>query len=310
MAAYFPDATTAVMGNEVDIKLAIDRGQKSERRRDMDFINPAHQFLFAMVAKNPSRLNRQASPPNPALSGSFQQLTQSMDKSTDGMAIGLTLTDGIETELLFNCTSGSGAQEIKKHLDGLVSEGRAKLAEAKQSPVALFKSIVDLGEQILNGVQTKSSGRLVTLKASVPSSAKATFEEFSKSAMGGMLMPGGGLGAPRLPQRSSSLPGAVPTAGMMPPTSTVPGAFPAGALQPGMVPPGAIPPGPAGSVSSPANNPAAAIPGAFPPGALPAGAIPTQPNGAQAGAAPAVVPVTPGGLVPPKPPQGYPKQSP
>jgi len=189
---FFPNDNTIVVGPEKDVKSAIERGSKGETRPDLDFINLDQDFLIAFVPKDRSAFAEQSPIPRDDASEAERNLEQALQEALKGFSFGLTLTDGIDFQLQFDCLDSDWSEQIKTHLDVVLNEtlkeGRQKLAETKKeladsekdtSPV--WMELVELAETVIDNVNAEQSKSTVVVRAAVPGSAGSTLAKIPQA---------------------------------------------------------------------------------------------------------------------------------
>ena len=190
---FFPNEKTIVFGPEEDVKSAIERGSQTEARPDMDFIDLDQHFLIALVPKDLSAFAEQSPMSRDDASEAEKKLDEALQEALKGFSFGLTLTDGIDFQLQFDCLDSDRAGQIKTHLDVVLDEtfkeGRQILAETKKELAAdtkqatspVWRELVELAETMIDSVQAEQSSTTVVVRAAVPGSAGSTLAKIPQA---------------------------------------------------------------------------------------------------------------------------------
>ena len=223
ISLFLPESKTLVIGPEVDVKAAIDRGSKEERREDIDFINNKHQLLIVVISKDVGGLTSQDNESLAMLPDQIKSLTETLDGKIVASCIGTTFTDGVELEIQGDFNKAADAETARKEIDRLLEEGRQKLAEASSSLPPGAAGVFNVAKLVLGKIKVSANGTTFAVNASVTGSDIDTIKEQAGPMMMAGLMGGMGGGMP------GGVPGAaVPGGGNFPTTgnpmpSTCPG---------------------------------------------------------------------------------------
>jgi hypothetical protein len=184
MSLFLPDRKTLVIGPEPDLKAAIERGSKEERREDLDFINDKHQLLMVVITKNASELASQNSESLEMLPEQLKKLTGTMDGKIVTFCLGLTVTDGVELELQGDCKAAADAEIARKEFATVLDDGRKEIAEATSDMPPNFAGIFDVATSILGKIKVSADGTTFAINMSVSGSDINTIKE-----QAGQMMP-------------------------------------------------------------------------------------------------------------------------
>ena len=195
ISLFLPDSKTLVIGPEADLKAAIERGSKEERREDLDFINDKHQLLMVVITKNAGALTSQNSESLEMLPDPLKKLTGTMDGKIVAFCLGLTVTDGVELELQGDCKAAADAEIARKEFAAVLDDGRQKIAEATSDMPPNFAGIFDVAKSILGKIKVSAKGTTFAINMSVSGSDIDTIKEQAESIMP-LMMAGmmGGMG--------------------------------------------------------------------------------------------------------------------
>lgn len=190
-AAFFPKSTMMVMGEEDDVKAAIERGAKTTRRPDLDFIDNSRQVLIAIVPKD-SAVFDQSPPAAPGMPISLNAMNDVIRGKLKGFCLGVSAGEGLDLAAMTNCTTPEASKEIAAEIDKAIGEAKSKFAEQKGALPPQFAELINLADAVLNSVKTESSGSSMQMTAAIPGSAKSTLEQLPGMMMMGMMGGGGG----------------------------------------------------------------------------------------------------------------------
>lgn len=210
---WFAKADVLLIGPENDIKGAIERGPKSVRRADLDFIDPTRQVLVVMVPKDPSAFDQSGGGPLPGMPATMTKLQDVTKGKLKGFCLGLSAGEGIDLAMQTDCTTPEAAKEIAAEIDKAIQDAKNQFAQAKAAMPPQMAELVTLADSVLSSVQTKSVGGGFQVSATIPGSVKSTIEKLPSMLLMGM-MPGsnpfGGLGSGlgQTPPATASLGGA------------------------------------------------------------------------------------------------------
>jgi hypothetical protein len=210
--AYFPKADVVVLAPENDMKGVIERGTKTTRRADLDFIDSSKQVLIAIVPKDSSVFDQPATPIGgmPTMPESLNTLNDAMRGKLKGFCLGLSAGEALDVTAMTNCTTPEASKELAAEIDKAIGEAKTKFSEQKAAMPPQFAEFVNLADSILNSVKTESSGSGMLVSASVPGSATATLGKLPGMMMMGMLGGAGG-GMNPLSMPGGPVPGNLPT---------------------------------------------------------------------------------------------------
>jgi hypothetical protein len=229
-ALYFATGDTLVTGTEQNVKQAIEWGRTGTRRPDLDFVDPSHMVLIAVVPKDPSTFDvpvRGGGSP----AGGTPPLNEAMRGKVKGFCLGLSATDKIDFSMATNCTDHVAASSVQRAVEQSLSDTKAQFAKLKPTFPPMISEFVQLADDVLNSLQVSSSGDVVAARGALPANLKSTLEKLPMLMMG-MMMQGGGPGG---------LPGNAPFGGPGAPGAQgfpMPGGQPAGGIPPGQQPAG------------------------------------------------------------------------
>ena len=176
---YRPTSTTWVFAEEDDIKGVIDRGDKEERRKDMDFVDGSHDLLFVLVPKQVQ------SKGSVTASSIDQRLQQSFDANVKSAYFGFSFGSGVDMEMTTVCYGSDKAESMKAELDKTLSEMKSDLAEAKANAPAQFAELMSIADQIVNDISVSQSGTEVNIAGTIPGSIKDEIKKQMDQAPGG-----------------------------------------------------------------------------------------------------------------------------
>ena len=140
-AIYFPDARTAISGNERSVKRAIDRGPKSEPREDLKFIDGSHHILTIFIRQGETRSNH------------FSALPTDRIKAR---ATGVNLTSSMETVWQVKFDSAADAEEYEERVKDLAGRNAGPFGSFARS--AVDHSIKRNGDVITTRATVKTRG--------------------------------------------------------------------------------------------------------------------------------------------------------
>ncbi|GEM_PF-2722919 len=152
------------------MKAAIERGNKEQRREDIDFINNKHQLLIVVVSKDVGGLTSQDNESLAMLPDQIKRLTETLDGKIVATCIGATFTDGVELEWQSNFNQAADAETAHKEIGRLLEEGRQKLSEATSSLPPGAAGVFNVAKSILGKVKVSANGTTFAVNASVSGS--------------------------------------------------------------------------------------------------------------------------------------------
>ena len=196
ISLFLPDSKTLVIGPEVDVKAAIDRGSKEKRREDLDFINNKHQLLIVVIPKDAGGLTSQNKDALAMLPDQLKTLTEALDGKIVATCIGATFTDGVELEWQSNFNQSAHAETASKEIGRLLDEGRQKLAEASSSLPPAAAGVFNVAKSFLGKVKVSADGTTFAVNLNVSGSDIDTIKEQAGPLMMAGLLGGMGGGMP------------------------------------------------------------------------------------------------------------------
>jgi len=188
VAMFLPDSQTMVTGTEADLKVAIEQGDKQQRRADLDFINEKHHILFVTIPKNPTSLTSKENGSLANLPSQLESLRGKLDGKILGSCIGITLTDGVEIELQGACQAAADAQTAQQEITKLIAEGKTQLAEASSKLPPAFAGILNVAKSLLEKTEVSASGTTFAINVTVSGSDIDTIKEQAGPMMMAAMM--------------------------------------------------------------------------------------------------------------------------
>ncbi|MGZ0174627.1 MAG: hypothetical protein ACKVHE_34425 [Planctomycetales bacterium] len=167
-AVYLADARTMIIGQEDQVKLAIDRGPAEPRVSWIDFINPRHQVLFVVAPPKILDAESRAAVDSSASGDSQQKFQQSLNEKTKAFSFGLSLTSNIEMELQMQCFSSSDAESLKTELDTALIDMKTKFEASTGALSEQFADFVAIGKEAIDSLNAQNSGDEITVAATIP----------------------------------------------------------------------------------------------------------------------------------------------
>ncbi|MFN0052971.1 MAG: DUF1559 domain-containing protein [Planctomycetales bacterium] len=215
MAFYAPSSKVLVIGPESGIRQAIETGTSAPRRPELDFVDSSQQVLVAFVPKDTSVF---LEVPGVSAGGpeSLVKLQSTLARKIAGVALGLTAGDNIDWAVTVNCTIPEAAADAGTQLNAALQEAKDALAKQRSSAPPMLSELLNTASAVLTSMNAKSSGNVVELTGTIPSSAKSAVEGLPGMSMLGMM---GGL---------PGMPGMAPGGAGRNPFATPPGGGPSG----------------------------------------------------------------------------------
>lgn len=183
LAVFFPDAQTCVLGPEASIQAAIVRGPRSAERDDLDFVDFDQHVVLAWVPKNGKLVPDQARGMAATSPAMLKELVTTLENEGKAAALGLTFNESIDVRLQGVCISGEAADDVRKHLEDLLTTGKGALKVAKGTLPPDW--VGPLGE-IVSSTHVVQKDAIVTVHTSVPASLKSVFRTFSRGSLPGL----------------------------------------------------------------------------------------------------------------------------
>lgn len=190
---WFADTYTVVMGDQAEIKAAVDRNGKEFRQEKFDFAPSSGEVVIAVVGMQNKGAAASSLGSTPFANAA--QLQNLMHSNVDRWGMSLGVSSNISMDLGLNCKSGSGAQQIQTELQNLLSQGRSQLNLLSSSPFGAapqLQTIVKLGGELLDGIKVSQSGTTVSLTALIQKSQLDQIANLADTMPG----PGSLMGAP------------------------------------------------------------------------------------------------------------------
>lgn len=191
-AVYLADARTMIVGEEDQVKQAIDRGSAEPRVNRIDFVNPRHQVVFIIAP--PKLLDAAARAelnPSAGASATQQQIEQSLNQKTKAFSFGLSLTSNIEMELQMQCFSSSDAESLKTELDAALADMKTKFESSTGAVPPQFADFVAIGKEAIGSLNANKSGDEITVAASIPGRITTAVQDaIASNPMAGMMLQG------------------------------------------------------------------------------------------------------------------------
>src|SRR5579872_344904 len=190
---FFADNSTLVMGTRDDLRLALDRGAKRQRRADIDFIDASRQILFVIAPKDPSDFDM-SGPISPMAMPQIANLRTAMKDKLKAVCIGLSFGENVDFWASVNCTSADVAKQISGELNKNLEQSKLQFNQLRSNAPPMLSDLVITADSILGSVAITTDGALMETKLQIPSSIKNTLDKLPQLMMSGMLggMPGGG----------------------------------------------------------------------------------------------------------------------
>jgi hypothetical protein len=193
-ACFLPDSRTVVMGEEADVKAAIDRGPKAPRREDLDFIDAGPHLVIVVAPKDPAALESTA-PSSPIPIPGVSNLGTALKGKVKGVCLGMTFGEDLDWSAAANCISPDAATEVSTELGKSLESAKSEFNKLRSSAPPQFSELVVLGDTILGSIALKPHGGVMEAKGKIPGSIKTAFDKLPALMMAGML--GGGPGGNR-----------------------------------------------------------------------------------------------------------------
>jgi hypothetical protein len=189
-AVYLADARTMIIGEEDQVKLAIDRGPDEPRVSRIDFVNPRHQVVFIIA---PPKLldadSRAEIEPSAGAGAVQQQIEQSFNEKTKAFSFGLSLTSNIEMELQMQCFSSSDAESLKTELDTALADMKTKFEASTGAVPPQFADFVAIGKEAIDSLNADQSGDEITVAAMIPGRITTAVQDaITNNPMASMIM--------------------------------------------------------------------------------------------------------------------------
>jgi hypothetical protein len=167
-AVYLADARTLIVGEEEQVKQAIDRGPAEPRVSRIDFINPRHQLVF--VVAPPKLLDAETRAQVKPATGSptQQKLQTALDQNTKAFCFGLSLNSNIEMEVQLQCFSSAEADSLKTDLDTMLTEMKSEFETSTGQVPPQFSDFVAIGKEAIASLNAKKSGDEITVGLMIP----------------------------------------------------------------------------------------------------------------------------------------------
>jgi len=192
-AIYLADTRTLIVGEEEQVKKAIDRGPSEPRVSRIDFINPRHQVVVVMAPPNLLDAEaRAAVSPKPAAGTPTQQKLQtSINQNSKAFCFGLSLNSNIEMELQMQCFSSSEAQSLKTDFDSMLTEMKSKFETSAGQIPPQFADFAAIGKETIDSLNAKNSGDEVTVALMVPGRITTAVQEaIASNPLAAMMIQG------------------------------------------------------------------------------------------------------------------------
>jgi hypothetical protein len=220
---FLADSKTVVLGGEKNVKAAIDRGARSTRRADLDFIDATRHVAVVFAPKDPSAFDSNG-PPNPMGGQALANLEAATKGKLRTFCLGLNFGENLDISMAANCTTAEATKEVTAAVDKALQEGKTQFNQLRSMMPPQFSEVVIIGDGILNSIKTQTRGSVTETTAQVPASIKNLFDKLPPDLMMAGLM--GGIG------RAGGLPG---DGGFNPELFTGPEKPPVDLSQPGAV---------------------------------------------------------------------------
>jgi phage FluMu protein Com len=197
MAYYLADPRTLISGTESELTKAIDRGPSQEHVSRIDFINPDHQVVLVFAKQNPLQTEASTSGGiSPA-----ERLGSSINQGAKAMAMGISLSSGIDLQIQFDCFDGASATNIQTEFESVMADAKLKLTQSAVMIPEQMQGLITVATQALDSVNASASGNEVTIIGNVPAALSDEIKKLSEGPTSEMfgpgMVPGGsGFGAP------------------------------------------------------------------------------------------------------------------
>ena len=194
--AFFPDATTMVIGQEAQLKGVIDRqGESAVASKFADLPTSGHIVVGTLKPANAK-----------AMQGNLPG-SEAIDlENVESFSVVVNCTSDIDVALAFVCRDSASAESLvgqmeKDRADGLSQLQQQKAAMASNPLAGLMggNSMLDSFESVLESYQIKASGTTVTGNLRVPGKVIKGLSDMIGMMMPAMMRelgPGGGMGGP------------------------------------------------------------------------------------------------------------------
>ena len=190
-AIYMADARTLIVGEEEQVKQAIDRGPAEPRVSRIDFINPRHQLV--VVVAPPKILDAESRAQVQSVSGTTaqQKLQKSLDQNTKAFCFGLSLKSNIEMEVQLQCFSSAEADALKTDMDAMLVDMKSQFETSTGQVPAQFSDFVAIGKETIASLNAKKSGDEVTVGMMVPGRITTAVQEaIASNPLAAMMLQG------------------------------------------------------------------------------------------------------------------------
>ncbi len=193
----FPDNSTIVLGSEAEVKAAIDRQGKAERRSDLDYIESSRHVVIVLAPKDPAAFDVLTAP-SPFRPAALASIDAALKGKVNGYCLGLSIDEAnLDLSIAANFKTPEAAKEGVAELNKALQEVKTRFSLTRSNAPPLLSELVVTVDQVLNSVKVESKEGVMEATAKIPVSVKNVFDKLPQfmtmAMMGGMG--GGGQGA-------------------------------------------------------------------------------------------------------------------
>jgi hypothetical protein len=192
IALFAADSKTIVFGPEEHVKTAMNNNGRAGDSSRFAFVDAGQHLLIAFVPSDLSAFNENlAAIPNEDSSPGMK-ISEALNGKLRGVAIGMTLNEGLSLQLDTNMQDSQAAKKVSTALSDIVQEGLTSLAEAESTVPPNFKKYITIATKILENANTSTNKTVAQVDLEIPLTSLMTLQSLPQDIMASMFS-GGGL---------------------------------------------------------------------------------------------------------------------
>lgn len=178
LAFFFPDSRTMVIGTHASLYAAIDRGDRTVSRPELNYVDSSRHALFIYTPKDQSVFDV---PENQWNTEPLQRFTNVVENHLQSVCVGVSFLEDIHVQIQGNCSDSGSAAELRNGMDQILREMSVQLEQARHNLPDLLAPMATQGEAVLQSATVTLDEKTVSLTATIPANSISAFSNFQQT---------------------------------------------------------------------------------------------------------------------------------